>query len=527
MGGTGYIGPWWFQARSGSPRRNHRCRLEALEPRLLLHGQTSPSGDDLSASSLSPEAEASLEVEEDDRVTPLFDTKAFRKRSSAQPGLSRKCARHADGWCRKASARPTEKDSVQPIATPPISLGVPDPPARELGTVLVGAGFSNPVFATSPPGDIERLFVVEQYTGRIKILHPETGVINPAPFLDIDGLSRGFEQGLLGLAFHPDYATNGYFYIHFNDSFGDTQIERYQVSANDPDLADPNSGLPILSIDQPFSNHNGGWIGFGPDDYLYLGMGDGGSGGDPGNRAQDITNQPLGKILRIDVNTDQFPGNPNRHYAIPPTNPFVDQTGDDEIWAYGVRNPWRMSFDRETGDLYFGDVGQLTREEVSFQPASSTGGENYGWRIMEGDHCFDNNQTTACFDSSLVPPIHDYPRSEGTVVTGGYAYRGPIDQLQGKYFFGDYARGHIWSLEHDGTNVTEFLTWTGQFTPTDASIDAISSFGEDGLGNLYIVDYVGEIFQVVEEFVGMITVSVLQNRSCRGAYLEGFGRFPQ
>ena len=369
-------------------------------------------------------------------------------------------------------------------------------------TTRVALGLNRPVFVTAPPGDTDRLFIVEQHTGRIRILDLDSGQIRSAPFLDINGLSRGNEQGLLGLAFHPEYASNGTFYVNFNDSRGDTQIVRYLVSSQNADVANANSAFTILSIDQPFSNHNGGWIGFGPDGYLYISTGDGGSGDDPGNRAQDITNQLLGKILRIDINRDQFPADAQRNYAVPSSNPFVGRAGDDEIWAYGLRNPWRMSFDRETGDLYIGDVGQRAREEISFQPAASEGGENYGWRVMEGFRCFDNSQTGSnppCGHTSLVPPLHDYPRSSGFSVTGGYVYRGPIDELDGKYFFADYGSARIWSIEHDGTTVTEFLEWTDTFVPDVGQIDEISAFGEDAFGNLYVVDLGGEVFKLVQD----------------------------
>jgi glucose/arabinose dehydrogenase len=367
-------------------------------------------------------------------------------------------------------------------------------------TERIASGLNNPLYVTSPPGDTSRLFIVEQHTGRIKILNLADMTINPAPFLDIDGLAGGNEQGLLGLAFDRDYFENGLFYVNLTISNGTTEIRRYQVSADNPDIADPASESMVITYTQPFSNHNGGWIGFGPDGYFYLCTGDGGGGNDPGNRAQDITGQRLGKILRIDVHGDDFPADPLRNYAIPPTNPFVGITGDDEIWAYGLRNPWRASFDHLTGDLYLADVGQNQREEINFQPAGSAGGENYGWRIMEGFRCNISNDSLPCNDPSFVPPIHEYSHSGapdgGSSITGGYVYRGPVTELQGIYFFADYVSNQIWSFRYDGVTKTEFTNRTAELTPDVGSINSISSFGEDAIGNLYIVDLGGEIFKI-------------------------------
>lgn len=377
------------------------------------------------------------------------------------------------------------------------------PFARAVGykAELVASGLDNPLYVTSPPGDTNCLFIVEQHTGRIKIMNLIDGTINQVPFLDIDGLAGGNEQGLLGLAFDPDYFVNGFFYVNLTISGGTTEIRRYQVSQENPDIANPRSTTIIMTYNQPFSNHNGGWIGFGPDGYFYICVGDGGSGDDPGNRAQDIANQRLGKILRVDVHGDDFPTDTLRNYAIPPTNPFVGITGDDEIWAYGLRNPWRASFDRLTGDLYIADVGQNQREEINFQPAWSTGGENYGWRVMEGLRCNISNDSLPCNDPAFVVPIHDYSHSGapdgGFSITGGYVYRGPITALQGIYFFADYVSAQIWSFRYDGSTVTEFTNRTQELTPDVGSINGISSFGEDAVGNLYIVDLGGEVFKIV------------------------------
>ncbi len=371
----------------------------------------------------------------------------------------------------------------------------------------VAAGLSRPVFATSPPGDLNRMFIVEQ-RGAIKILDLNTGVVSGTLFLNVTGLATGNEQGLLGMAFHPDYASNGLFYINVTVVGGDTQIREYKVSS-DPAVADPGSARMILTFNQPFSNHNGGWIGFGPNDgYLYIATGDGGSGGDPQNNANDITGNLLGKLLRIDVDGDHFPADPLRNYAIPASNPFVGVTGDDEIWAYGLRNPWRCSFDRLTGDLYIGDVGQNQREEIDIQPAGSAGGENYGWRMMEGFNCFDNSQAGGnppCFDPSLTPPVYDYPHNSGNFggfsVTGGYVYRGTALRscMQGTYFFADNVINNIWSIDTPDPNdaPATVVRRNGDLPPDIGQANSVSSFAEDEAGELYIISLNGRIYRIV------------------------------
>jgi glucose/arabinose dehydrogenase len=290
----------------------------------------------------------------------------------------------------------------------------------------------------------------------------------------------GNEQGLLSVAFHPDYAANGQFWVDYTRARdGATVIERYTVSKDDPDRADAQSGKVVLVIDQPEANHNGGLIKFGPDGYLYIGMGDGGGQGDQhgamGN-GQD-RNALLGKLLRIDVTNQDT-------YAIPKTNPF-----GTEVWAYGLRNPWRFSFDRATGDLYIADVGQNLYEEVDFQPAASKGGENYGWRIMEGLHCY--NPQEGCARSGLVLPVAEYSHDVGGCsITGGYIYRGSqYPTLQGTYFFGDYCTGYIWSLQRDGDQ------W--QMTKRLEAGVRISSFCEDVNGEVYVVDHSGAVYQLI------------------------------
>ena len=334
--------------------------------------------------------------------------------------------------------------------------------------------FSGAVFATSPPGDSERLFVVEQ-AGRIRILNLASNTVNATAFLDIDPLVlSGGERGLLGLAFSPDYASNGQFFVNYTNNSGNTVIARYTVSAN-PAVADPASALILKTWTQPYSNHNGGWIGFGPDGMLYTGTGDGGSANDPGARAQNL-NSPMGKMMRLDP-----AGQANAW--IPADNPYVGVTGLDEIWAYGLRNPWRCSFDRLTGELWIADVGQNAWEEIDLQPAGSTGGENYGWSCREGLVCTGLNTCGSCSGFSSVAPVHVYNHAGGRCsVTGGYVYRGPIPSLQGLYFFADYCSRQVWSLEWNGVSasVTER---TAELGPSSN----IVSFGEDEVGNVYII----------------------------------------
>jgi glucose/arabinose dehydrogenase len=402
--------------------------------------------------------------------------------------------------------------------------------AAEPTSELVASGFVNPLYAASPPGDGERLFVVEQGTlgqASIHIVDLTTGAILAPPFLTLSDLQTSGERGLLGLAFHPDYASNRRFFVNYTvpgqASGEDSVVAELLAREDDPDLADPSSLRPLLSFSQPNPNHNGGWLGFGPDGYLYVASGDGGGSNDEGaghtegiGNAQDLTDNLLGKMLRLDVDRDDFPED-GRDYGIPPDNPFFGVTGDDEIWAYGLRNPWRPSFDRLTGDLYIADVGQSSREEISFQPAGSPGGENYGWRLREGTV----GTPTVGGDPppGAVEPIYDYLWGttgpfEGRSVTGGYVYRGPSAGLQGLYFFADYVSDEIWSFRFDGSdpanfdgnNVLELTRQTDALAPTGGNLRDISSFGEDGLGHLYVIDRTdGEVFRIVPEATGGAT----------------------
>jgi glucose/arabinose dehydrogenase len=345
-------------------------------------------------------------------------------------------------------------------------------------TKVVG-GLEQPTHITHA-GDLSgRLFVVEQ-KGRVRIV--SNGVLLSQPFLDITNrVSCCGEQGLLSVAFPPNYASKKYFYVNYTNKAGDTVVARYRLTSN-PNIANPNSEQIVLSVKQPFPNHNGGQLAFGRDGYLYIGMGDGGSGGDPQNNAQNPASL-LGKILRIDVESGVTP------YAIPPTNPFIQQAGYlKEIWALGLRNPWRFSFDRLTGDLYIADVGQEVYEEVDFQPASSTGGENYGWRLMEGAHCYNS---ATCNQSGLVLPVTEYNHSQGCSITGGMVYRGwSYQSLRGIYFYADYCSGRIWGLRRRGQ------VWRNALLLNTSSF-GISSFGEDQAGNLYIANLsTGDIYLI-------------------------------
>ncbi len=367
-------------------------------------------------------------------------------------------------------------------------------PTSELTTELVANGFSSPLLAISPADD-ERLFVVEQ-SGRVRIVVDDQ--VLSTPFLDVSGLiTFSGERGLLGMAFHPDFANNGFLYINYSDLQSETVIARFQVDDTDPDVVDFSSHHILMTMDQPFSNHNGGMIAFRPtDELLYIGMGDGGSGNDPQNRAQNIDSF-MGKMLRIDVNSDDFPGDPDRNYAIPAGNPFINKDGLDEIWSTGWRNPWRWSFDRENGDMWAGDVGQSSREEVDFESAGTAGGSNYGWRCMEGTLCTGMSGCT-CNAIELTDPINEYTHSEGCSITGGYVYKGTsIPLLRGTYFYSDYCRATLWTLKYDGNTVSDFMDRTNELDPVGLNIRGVSSFGEDADGTIYIIDaFDGELFRV-------------------------------
>ena len=372
----------------------------------------------------------------------------------------------ATGGCTRDSAR----------APAPV-----EPTADSLRLVPVATGLDFPTSLTAPPGDTARLFITEK-TGRIRIVRGET--LLPEAFLDLRGqVSTGGERGLLSIAFHPDYARNRRFFVYFTDPEGTVEVAEFRAAADNPDRADAASRKTIIRVPQPYSNHNGGQALFGPDGKLYLGLGDGGSGGDPHNNGQD-RGTLLGAILRLDVDV----GSP---YAIPTDNPFVGTSGArGEVWAYGVRNPWRFSFDRTTRDLYVADVGQNRWEEVNVVPFVQAAGANFGWRIMEGAHCFGRDE---CDRGGLVVPVLEYEHPSGCSVTGGYAYRGRrLPWLAGTYFYADFCGGWIRSFRLEGGRAAQPLDWTQQL----GNRGSVVAFGEDAAGELYLLAQGGDVFRL-------------------------------
>ncbi|MEP7340054.1 MAG: PQQ-dependent sugar dehydrogenase [Acidobacteriota bacterium] len=366
------------------------------------------------------------------------------------------------------------------------------------------SGLAKPVFMTSARDGSNRIFIIEQ-SGRILVMLPGETTPNKTPFLDITAKvlapnTNGSEQGLLGLAFHPQFKTNRRFFVNYTRRpDGATVVAQYRASAGDANVADVDE-IPILTVQQPFANHNGGMMDFGKDGYLYIGMGDGGSANDPGNRAQNVE-ELLGKILRIDLDTPTQ-GQP---YSSPPTNPFFGPTaGRDEIYAYGLRNPWRWSFDRTTGELYAGDVGQGVVEEIDLIQL----GKNYGWRILEGTRCT-NNGPASCTAPGFTPPIYEYMQQSGRCsVTGGYVYRGTRGSLPaGSYVFGDYCTGEIFLFENGSARVL-----------LDSPYN-ISSFGEDEAGELYVVHLGGAIYRIVNLNAPAASLASVSAASYRGNVL--------
>jgi glucose/arabinose dehydrogenase len=364
----------------------------------------------------------------------------------------------------------------------------------------VGTGFAAPVFLAPVPDGSGRVFVVQQ-GGLIRILNPATGAIAATPFLNVSAeTTTTGERGLLGFATAPDFAASGTFYVFLTNLAGNIEIRRYRTLAGNRDQADPATADLILAIPHPgFSNHNGGWIGFGPDGFLYVATGDGGGSGDPNGNSQN-RNSLLGKLLRIDVAGDAFPADPGRDYLIPAGNPFAAGGGAAEVWAFGLRNPFRNSFDPATGNLWIGDVGQNAREEVDLMRPTD-GGTNFGWNVVEGTLNF-----TGPPQAGFTLPVAEYghgsgPR-EGNSVTGGHVYRGPVEGLRGQYFFADFIRPNIWSFPIARTSLgttlasSQFTLRSADFTPNAGTINNVASFGVDQAGNLYIVDYDGEIFRI-------------------------------
>jgi len=410
----------------------------------------------------------------------------------------------------------------------------PDGGQSDFGLALerVVDGLDAPVLVTSAPGD-SRLFVVER-PGRIRIV--AGGSVLARPFVDITALTTsGGERGLLGLAFHPGYATNGRLYVNHTDLEGDTRV--VELTATDPDRADPSSLRTVLEVAQPFSNHNGGHLAFGPDGMLYIGLGDGGSGGDPQGNGQRPSTL-LGSMLRVDVDgagsyevpqDNPFLGDPSAapetwafglrnpwrfsfdrvtgdlyiadvdgagSYEVPQDNPFLgDPSAAPETWAFGLRNPWRFSFDRVKGDLYIADVGQNAREEISFQPSASGGGQNYGWNVLEGSSCF---ATAPCDPTGTTLPVHEYTHADGCSVTGGYVYRGAaVPSMAGRYVFSDFCGGWIRSFRVTGGVATDLVDHTQDIsTNSNVTIANPVSFGEDADGELYVVSLDGAVYRV-------------------------------
>ena len=368
------------------------------------------------------------------------------------------------------------------------STSLAAPTDAHIRLALRASGLSSPVFATSARDGTGRLFIVEQ-TGRIRIYR--NGAVLSTPFLSIASqVSGGFEQGLLGLAFHPSFKTNHKLYVDFTDLNGDTVIREYRVSSTNSNVVATSTARTILKVAQPYDNHNGGMLAFGPDGYLYIGLGDGGSGGDPGNRAQN-KDSLLGKILRIDVNGTTSTTN----YRNPSSNPFVGVAGRNEIWQYGLRNPWRFSFDRANGSLWIGDVGQGSWEEIDRAVRTTSGagrGVNWGWRVLEGFKCY--SPSTGCSTSGKTKPLLAFDHGGGRcAVTGGYVYRGTlVPALVGGYVFADYCSGEIWVVNATAASpATRTLLMDTDLT--------ISSFGENAAGDLYVLDRDGgRMYAVVQ-----------------------------
>lgn len=365
-----------------------------------------------------------------------------------------------------------------------------------IGVELVAKGFDRPIWAGVPEGVDGKLWVLEQ-AGKVWIIDAKSGEREKEPFLDIteEVLRKGNEEGLLGLAFAPDFKKTGRFYVDYTDKSQEklTRISRF--TSKDGKTTDPASEEILLKYPSIYENHNGGWVGFGPDGMLYIGNGDGGAGNDPKNSGQSLDTY-LGKILRIDVS-------PETGYKTPKDNPFVDKKdAKAEIWCYGLRNPWRCSFDRKTGDFWIGDVGQNNWEEIDFMPKGKASGANFGWRLREAEHETPAKGTGGPKPDGAVDPIYSYKHgnaaTEGVSVTGGYVYRGPIKELQGRYVFADYQNPRIWSFVQKNGKVTDFKDHTSDLQPKGGRINLIPSFAEENDGGLLIVDMTGAVYRVVE-----------------------------
>jgi glucose/arabinose dehydrogenase len=424
-------------------------------------------------------------------------------------------------------AAPAMAEVQSPDAVSPC-LGVSTTANTSLSAVTVVTGLVEPLFVTAPPGDTQRIFVVER-RGRILVHQRGTPPASVTTFLDIQGQVDDVsgEMGLLGLAFDPGYASTLHFWVTYStniDGQRHTVVSRFNTSPTDPNVADPASELRILRVPQPLEFHLGGMMAFGRDGFLYVTRGDSGISGD--NVTCGVAQNRgtlLGKVLRLDVrgiDPDAGPpdcGGPSAIYGIPATNPFVDGPGGncDELWAYGLRNPWRGGFDKLTGDLYLADVGESCWEEINFQPFPSFGGQNYGWRKMEGNHCFSLANpfscnpagdvcpgTPPCQDPSLTDPVHEYGHGTGCTVIGGYAYRGcRMSAWQGRYFYGDYCQGFVKGFQVVGGVTTGHFDVTSQVAP--GGVPLLSSFGQDGQGELYISSLSGSVLKIVPPFADL------------------------
>jgi glucose/arabinose dehydrogenase len=389
-----------------------------------------------------------------------------------------------------------------------------DSSVASLSTVRVASGLTRPLFVTHAPGDFGRIFIVEQ-GGLIKILDLSSGSVLATPFLDLSSVVGCCgDRGSNAIAFHPSYQTNGRFFVSYTNVAGDSELARYTVlgAPATSNVGDPSSASILFTVSEAQQSHNIGWIAFGPDGYLYVAKGDGGFGCDPFQQAQDL-DLFHGKLLRLDVDS----GSP---YGIPPDNPFVGIPGADEIWVYGLRNPWRNAFDELTGDLFIADVGQLEREEINFQSAASAGGENYGWDCMEGSACSTISGCgmagCVCGAPDLLGPIYEYDHTVGCSITGGEVYRGcAIEDLGGSYFFADYCSNQIWTMRYDGTNVVGLEERTAELAPGGGlAISSIVSFGRDAFGEIYVLDLLGgEVFKLVPATAGA-------TRDCNGNSVE-------
>jgi glucose/arabinose dehydrogenase len=369
--------------------------------------------------------------------------------------------------------------------------------AGQLTVVRVTGGLSSPLGVVNAGDGSNRLFIVER-GGKVRVV--SGGVLRSAPFLDIGSRTTpGGERGLLGLAFHPDFGVNGHVYLYYTAADGDIVLSRVTANAARTSASLTTEKVLLRVEHSANTNHNGGAMAFGPDGYLYIGTGDGGGSGDPLDNAQDITNEFLGKILRIDVDGTGH-GVDGVGYGIPSSNPFVGTTGDDEIWAYGLRNPWRISFDRTSGDLYIADVGQSRREEVNLEDVDDVGGNDYGWNVMEGSLCY--SPSSGCDTSGTTLPVAQYDHSLGCSITGGYVYRGAHRDLQGLYVYGDFCSGRLWTMAANGT---------GETVRRDTNL-SISSFGESEAGELFLTDLGGTLYRVIApEFSDIATSSYIDH----------------